>query len=115
MFGYRECSCFSAVRFEFDPVASSMQDQCRGSESSEANSGGTVIEQRCVTDDSSSVSYPARMRIYACDEQYNFQQFPPIFCYVFCGRLLADTSYLGQLHLKTSRQEPSYWRYVQRQ
>jgi len=50
-----------------------MQNQCRGSESSEANSGGTVIEQRCVTDDSSSVSYPARMRIYARDEQHNFQ------------------------------------------
>jgi len=49
-----------------------MQDQCRIS--SEANDGGTVFKQRCVTDDSSSVSYPARMRIYAPDEQHNFQQ-----------------------------------------
>jgi len=49
-----------------------MQDQCRIS--SEANDGGTALEQRCVTDDSSSVSYPARMRIYARDEQHNFQQ-----------------------------------------
>jgi len=70
-FGYRECSCFSAVLFEFDPVSSSMQDQCRIS--SQANDGGTVLEQQCVTDDSSSVFYPARMRIYARDEQHNFQ------------------------------------------
>ena len=55
-----------------------MQNQYRGSESSEANSGGTVIEQRCVTDDSSSVSYLARMRIYARDEQHNFQQNRPL-------------------------------------
>jgi len=48
-----------------------MQDQCRIL--SEANDGGTALEQRCVTDDSSSVSYPARMRIYARDEQHNFQ------------------------------------------
>jgi len=57
---------------EFDPIASSMQDQCLGS--SEANGGGTVLEQWCVTDDGSSVSYPARMEIYAYDEQPNFQQ-----------------------------------------
>jgi len=49
-----------------------MQDECRIS--SEANDGGTALEQRCVTDDSSSVSYPARMRIYARDEQHNSQQ-----------------------------------------
>jgi len=49
-----------------------MQDQCRGS--SEANGGGTVLKQWCVTDDSSSVSYQARMGIYARDEQPNFQQ-----------------------------------------
>jgi len=50
-----------------------MQDECRIS--SEANDGGTALEQRGVTDDSSSVSYPARMRIvYARDEQHNFQQ-----------------------------------------
>ena len=48
-----------------------MQDQCRIS--SEANDGGTALEQRSVTDDSSSVSYPACMRIYARDEQHNFQ------------------------------------------
>ena len=48
-----------------------MQDQCRIS--SEANDGGAALEQWCVTDDSSSVSYPARMRIYARDEQHNFQ------------------------------------------
>jgi len=71
MFGYRECSCFSVVGFEFDPVSSSMQDQCR--KWSEANDGGTALEQLCVTADSSSVSYPARMKIYARDEQHNFQ------------------------------------------
>ena len=53
-------------------MASCMQDECW--RSSEANDGGTVLEQRCVTDNSSSVSYPARMRIYASDEQHNFQQ-----------------------------------------
>jgi len=51
-----------------------MQNECRIS--SEANDGGTALEQRCVTDDSSSVSYPARMRIvYARDEQHNFQHY----------------------------------------
>jgi len=48
-----------------------MQDQCR--RLSEANGGGTVFKQGCVTDNSSSVSYPAHMGIYACDEQPNFQ------------------------------------------
>jgi len=48
-----------------------MQDQCR--KWSEANDGGTALEQRCVTADSSSVTYPARMRIYARHEQHNFQ------------------------------------------
>jgi len=48
-----------------------MQDECRIS--FEANDGGTALELRCVTDDSSSVSHPARMRIYARDEQQNFQ------------------------------------------
>jgi len=72
LFGYRECSCFSAMSLEFDLVASNMPDQCWGL--SGANGGGTVLEQRCVTDDSSSVSYPPHIGIYACDEQPNFQQ-----------------------------------------
>jgi len=50
-----------------------MQDQCQWFESSEATGGGTVLKPRCVTDDSSGISYPARMGIYAHDEQHNFQ------------------------------------------
>ena len=53
-----------------------MQDEYRIS--SEANDGGTALELRCVTDDSSSVSYPARMRIYARDEQHNVPQISDI-------------------------------------
>jgi len=51
-----------------------MQDECRIS--SEANDGGTALEQRCVSEDSSSVSHLVHMRIYACDKPYNFQQMP---------------------------------------
>lgn len=56
---------------EFDPGLSSMQNQCSGL--SEANGGGTVLMERWVTDNSSTVSYQVHMGIYANPEQPYFQ------------------------------------------